>query len=256
MLAAALAVVAMISASSMAQPPGPPPGRGGPPGEFGGRGFPGRGGPGGGMGGLLRMQEVRDELGLVEDQMTDLQALGEEMRDRFRSEMGNMRERMRDPEFRDEMRARMEEIRGEAEERLAETLTTEQLARLRQINLQQQMQRGGPGALMNPEVSEALGITDTQREQLRERGQKIRSEMEAKMRELRNSAHEQMLEVLTTEQRTKLQEMMGEKFDLPERDRFGRGGPRGRDGEGRRGRGGRFGGPDGPPPPPPGPELD
>lgn len=234
-IATALMAVGLMSLGALAQPPGPP--GGGP------RGF-GRGGPEGGMGMLLRMPEVREELGLLGDQEDQLRELGDELRDRFREEMRGMRDQMRDPDAREEVFARLEELRGEAEERLGEVLTTEQLTRLKQINLQQQMQGGGARAILNPQLAEKLGITDEQRDQLREKAQEVQRELNEKIQQLRKEAQDEILEVLTTEQRSQLEQMLGDSFDVP--DQRGR---RGRNAQ----RGGRRGGPGGPPP---GPELD
>ena len=136
------------------------------------------------MGMLMMMPEVRDELGLLDDQVADLRELGDELRDRFREEMRGMRDLMRDPDTRAEAFARMEELRGEAEERLGEVLTTEQLGRLRQIGLQQQMRGGGARAILSPQVAEKLGITDEQRE-LKETARKFaRAELPELAREI------------------------------------------------------------------------
>lgn len=253
-----------LAAPASARPPGPPPeGPGGP------------GGPRGpaGMGMLLRMPEVQEELALTDEQLMQLRELGEEMRERFRGRMEGRRggrrggpngppeERRRGPraegerpprerpergdgDFRGKMRERMQEARAEVEGRLAEVLSTEQMTRLKQLGVQHQLQRGGPRALMHGEVSDALQLSEDQRGELRDQAHEVREEMATKIRELRKAGNEQLLNVLTTEQRATLDGMAGEPFDFPppamrgprgegpEGDRPPR---RGRRGEGRRG---------------------
>lgn len=232
---------------SIAQPPGPPPGP------------PPAGGPMG-MGMLLRSEEVRDELGLTEDQMLELREMGDEMRERFRDgrrgRRGEGRRQKRGPrerrgprgeggDFRDEMRGRMEEARAEAEGRLSEILDDDQMNRLRELGVQQQVQRGGPHALLHGELGETLDISDEQRDAMREKTREFRREAGERLREMRREGQEELLAMLTSEQRAQLDAMMGEPFDLPEPRFEERRGPRGFDGPPRRGRfeGGRRGPP-------------
>lgn len=221
----ALGVVAMCSADALAQPGG---GRGG----FGGRG-------GGGITGLLQSEDVRAEVEVTDDQMADLQAMGEDLRDEMRSMFQDMRDLS--PEERQErfqsMREEMEDIRAEAEDRMSDILLPHQMARLKEIELQQQVQRGGlQGALRGP-LAEELGITDEQREELMAKAQELQQEMQEKIAQLRKDAEEELMQVLTPEQQSKLKSMMGTEFQMEQRG-FGRGGFGGQRG-GFGGRGGR-----------------
>ena len=234
-----LTVVAIFAMASptIAQPGG---GRGGP----GGRG--GFGGPGGGgVSGLLMSQDVRDELEISEEQLGDLRAMGEEMRDQMRSMFAGMRDLP--PEERRErfesMRDQMQDVRAEAEERLGDILLPHQMERLREINVQQQVRRGGLGGALRGELGEELGITEDQREQLVTRAQELQQEMQEKIEKMRKDAQEELMGMLTSDQRSKLESMMGTEFDLPERGRGGFGGfgggdrgPRGQRGQRGRGR--------------------
>lgn len=257
-----VAAYAGLVTMAFAQPPGG--GRGGPPG--GPRG-------GGGIGGLLRSDEVREELELMDDQVEQLRELEEamreemrgKMRERFRGERGEGGERRGRPD-REEMRAMFDEFRKEAEGRVEEVLTTQQMDRLKQINLQQQVNRGGARALMGGPLSEALDLSDDQKEQLQERAKEVRAEMEKKIQAARDEANAQLMEILSSEQKAKLQEMTGEPFAMsrPEGPRGPRGGAdggnrragrpgpperagRGGRGKGKDGKGGKKGRP-GPPP--------
>jgi Spy/CpxP family protein refolding chaperone len=231
-----LTVVATLAVSAVAQPPG---GRGG-------RGFGGPGGPfGGGIIGLMQSDEVRQEIELSEDQEAELRTLRETVQDEIRNEMGDMFRGMRDlsDEERqarfDEIRTRFDEINKDVEGRLGKVLLPHQFDRVKQIDLQSRIQRGGASALSEGELAETLGLTEGQREQLREKSEEVERDLNAKIQQLRLDARNQLLEVLTTEQRAKLEGMMGEAFAVPE-PQFGpgRGGRLGGDG-GRRGRGDR-----------------
>jgi len=237
-----IVVLALAANVSMAQPGGGFRGRGGPGGPGGPGGFFG----GGGTLGLIQQQEVQQEIELSEDQEAELRTLGEEIRDQVRGEMQGMFEGMRDlsDEERqarfDEIRARFEQINKDAEGRMQKVLMPHQFDRLKQIDLQSRLQRGGAAALTEGELADTLGLTDSQRDQLREKQEEVQKELDEKIGQLRIEARNQLLEVLTPEQRAKLEGMMGSAFALPE-PRFGppQGGRGGRGfgigGRGRRG---------------------
>lgn len=230
-----LVAVTLLSAPALAQPGG----RG--PGGPGGRG--GFGGPGGrGIAGLLRSDQVRQELEVSDDQLADLEAMGEELRDQMRSMFEGMRDLT--PEERRErfqsMRDDMRDIQAQAEERVSEILLPHQVARLKEINLQQQVRRGGLSGALEGGLAEELGIGDDQREQLLTKAQELQRELQEKIEQLRNDAREELMDLLTPEQRSKLESMMGSEFQMDNTDRGGRfGGPGGDRGQRGRRPGGR-----------------
>jgi Spy/CpxP family protein refolding chaperone len=243
-------VMLLISTVAEAQRPGGGRGRGG----FGGPGGPG--GPfGGGIVGLIQTGEVQREIELSADQENELRTLRDTVQEEIRSEMGEMFRNMRDlsdDERRarfDEVRTRMEELNKSVEDRLQKVLLPHQFDRLKQIDVQARVQRGGAAVLTDGELAETLGLTEAQREQIRERAEQVQQDLDAKIRQLRLDARNQLLDVLTTEQRAKLESMMGAEFDVPE-PQFGppgRGGRfAGRGGGERRGRN-RGGNQDSPP---------
>ena len=216
-LAPAAAMVLALTTAATAQPPG---GFGGGRGGFGGPGG------GGGLGMLLRSDEVRAELELLDDQTEKLQAIEEEMRDKIRQEMGGRMRGGERPDF-EAMRATFDEMRKEVETKIGEVLTTQQMDRLRQIETQQQIQQGGARSLMGGPLADKLGLTDEQKEQLREKGREVEAKLQEKMAAARAEAREEMLTVLTAEQRATLDELTGTPFTLSEQPQWGRGGDRG-----------------------------
>jgi Spy/CpxP family protein refolding chaperone len=209
----------------------------------GGRGPGGPGGPGGGgMIGLLQSDEVRQELDLMDDQVEQLRTIGDDVRNQVRSELQDAFQGLRDlsPEDRqkriDEIRAKVDTIVSQSQGRLQEVLLPHQFERLKQIDLQSRIQRGGPSALTEGELAETLGLTDQQKEQLRQRSQEVQQELQQKIQQLRTEARGKLMEVLTPEQRTKLESMLGEEFAVPDQPGggrfFGRGGRRGQGGRG------------------------
>jgi Spy/CpxP family protein refolding chaperone len=260
------AVVCLMATSALAQPPG---GQGG---GRGGRGGGGRGFGGGfggmGMGGmgmvdsmaLLRNEKVQEDLKLEPEQGLEIQKIEDaarEAREARGGDFGNFRdlsEEERQERFA-EMRKEMEKTRAENEEKINKVLTEDQQKRLSQISIQVR----GASALMDEKVQEKLGMNDDQKAKLTEAQEKNMEAMGAamqelgrdaepearreKMAELRKTSEENIMDVLTAEQKTTFEEMKGEKIELTMEDFRGRGGrgggPGGPGGPGGGGRGGR-----------------
>ncbi|EMI19666.1 putative secreted protein [Rhodopirellula maiorica SM1] len=250
----AVALSALMVGESSAQEGGR---RGGDRGGFGGRG--GAGGPGGAGGGdptfgLLMIEEVREEIELMPDQVEALKKVREGGGERGQRPDFDFREASEEEraEFFKKMQEEREERSAKLREQLEEVLLPGQLSRLKEISIQVQ----GVAALDNAEVQKELKITDTQKKELEEAREKIQTEMREKMRELmasgdrdkmreafgkvREDVESQVLAVLTSDQKEAFEKMKGEKFEMPEGVRGGgRGGARG--GEGGRGGFGRGG---------------
>lgn len=206
---------------------------------------PGGGGPfgGGGVLALVYRDEVQQELQLVDEQRDDVLAIaddaraqiGDEMREIF-SQMGDFRN-MTDEErqeLRDKVQGRIQKLNSDMEGKLKKVLLPHQFDRLKQIDVQTRIQQRGAAALTTGELAEALDLTDEQQEKLERRAEEVEAELQQKIAQLRVEARNKMMDVLTPEQRAKLESMMGDAFALPDR---GFGGF-----QGRGGRGGFFGG--------------
>lgn len=138
--------------------------RGGPGGPGGFGGFGGFGGGGGDptmM--LLRMDKVREELDLLEDQVAELQKIEESSRSLFQrpENAGELTEEQRE-QRREEMRKRFEEFQKTARAKIAEILLPHQTSRLKQLSIQFRRL----GAVYDEELQKELGMTSGQIEQL------------------------------------------------------------------------------------------
>ena len=246
MMAALLAAVATVDCWAQ-----PPEGRGGRRGGFGG-------GRGIGRLALLRVEAVQKELDLVDTQVGDIEKLQTELRGQ-RGQRGQRGERGQRGQrgqregtgdlSDDERQARIEQRRKQAQERanlevqkLEDVLLPHQMKRLTEIYVQ----AAGISVLEDPQIAERLKIDDAQRKQLAAAQDEVMGELRGKMRELfesgdRDAAREKMTELrkeaekkilaaLSAEQRTELDKMKGDPFDVPAdalrggRQRGGRGG--------------------------------
>lgn len=214
-------------------------------GGFGGRGF---GGGGFSDTALLGNEQVQKELELVEDQISKISKIREESRSKFAQFPEGLREMSQADREKAtaDMQAKNEPVMKEMRTKINEVLLPDQRDRLKELAIQAQ----GTGALNNPEVAEALKITDEQKKKLEtireEAGTKMREafsgfqpgqgpseEARTKMQEIRKESNEKTLAVLTTEQAAQFEKMKGEKSSIDFTQM--RGGPGG-------GRGGRPGG--------------
>ncbi len=210
--------------------------------QRGGGGLGGRGTTNSWLG-LLRMETVQDEIELVPDQMEEIEGLQEEMWGEMQERMADLREL--EPADRREqfanLRTEMEERQGEYQTKIEGVLLPMQLKRLKELHIQSTARRrGNDGAgatLQNEDLLEELGVDEEQKKKLEEKAKELREEMQEKIKKLQKKAEEELLSVLTPEQREMYREKVGETFDFGnDRDRgFQRGGA------GRGGRGGRGG---------------
>ena len=193
----------------------------------------GPGGRGGMMGGqrgsllmLLQNEQVQKEIELVADQKEKITALATETREAMRAKMGDMSNLSQE-----ERRTKMEGMRKEMEEEAAKTqkkvegiLLPKQLERIKQIQLQVQ----GAMALANAEVAKALALTDDQQAKIKTINDDSRNAMRdmfsgggppsdedrEKLQKSIRDTETKLMDVLTAEQKEKLEKMKGPKFDI------------------------------------------
>ena len=207
-------IVFLAVSTAWAQPGG---GRGGP-GGFGGFGFGGFGG--GSVLFTVLSEQVQKELEISDEQKASLQKLAEEIRGQ-RPDFQALRDLS--PEEREKKMKEMEEQRqarsAETNKKVSEILLPSQQERLREIIIQT---RGVQAAANNDDLAKALGLTDEQKQKIKDiAGQDLQKMIE-----------EKVLSVLTSDQKAKLEKMKAKKFEFdPAAGGFG----------GRRNRGGRGG---------------
>ncbi len=213
-------------------------GRGGPGGPGGGRG-----GFGGGFGAnplmLLGMDQVREALGIVDDQAKELDDLGNDMRQEMRDMFQNFGDMSAE-----ERQQKMQELNDSYQAKTDQVLLPNQQDRLKQIMLQQRTRgrNGVADAFSDDSIAKELGITADQKEKLKDAAEKAQKEMEEKVAQLRKDMEDQVLSVLTDDQREKYKKMVGEPFELDRTQMFQRGnGGNGGNNGGRGGFGGRGG---------------
>lgn len=161
---------------------------------------------------LLQQKCVRDELKLTDDE-------ARKIREHNERQWKKAVEIQKLP--RDERRRKYEELTRENERFLDEVLEPSERKRLDEISLQV------VGLLLatSPKVASRLGLTDQQKQQLKQHQGEARAEIaevlhsktkegrEEKIQELRQSSRKRLMEVLTPEQEVKWKEITGAPFE-------------------------------------------
>ncbi len=173
-----------------------------------------RGGGGGGLN-LLRRESVQKELKMTADQVAKVDAKRQEVRQQTQALDQSL-----------SPQERAEKSREIQQKAVADILNEDQMKRFHQLELQQE----GPAALLHKDIADKLKLTDDQRKQIADIQQKSREDMRAalqgknfrdlsdedrqKLQEIRKTADEKMVAVLTDEQKDQWKDMQGEKFDF------------------------------------------
>ena len=193
------------------------------------------GGPGGGGGGfggpasVLQDENVKRELGLVEEQIQKIQAINERSQAEVREMFSGLRDlsedarRARFDELREKMTARNEDV----QRAINEVLLPQQVERLKQITVQNQLRRSGTAeAITEGALATELGLTDADKERIRKAAESAEAKKKKKTEQLREEARQEIIAALSPAQQAKFKQLMGTpiQFSPPQ---FGRGAPGG-----------------------------
>jgi len=199
-------------------------------GRRGDRGRGGRGGDGFGLAGpmLLLNKGVQQELKLTDEQVDKLRKAVREARAGHKEEFQQLAETKDRRERAEKWQKLVREIREETRKTVADVLNDDQERRLKEI----QRQQLGILAFADPEVQEALKLSDEQKEKLkgighdatedfREIFQRSKGDLASartRLRELRTETLEKAMGVLDENQRKTWRELTGKPFEVqPER---------------------------------------
>lgn len=204
---------------------------------------PGRFGPGINNAMLLAMPEVQTELALEGDRKREatewINKTQEQQREVFSGlnfqDLQNATPEEREKRM-DEVRAKTDDVMKQADEKLAKILDAKQFARLSQLKLQ----REGVQALQRDDVARKLKLIERQLQELRE----LPPAFPFAPADVRKQSEAEALSILTADQRTQWNDMLGKPFTFPEGGPGGPGGFGGPPGFGPPG--GPGGGPGGP----------
>lgn len=168
---------------------------------------------------LLRNQSIRDEIELVESQYEKMRKRNEQIQAELK-ELSQSLMKAKDGAFKFDSEAlkkiveRQAEFQKNAKADLEEMLLPHQIKRLRQVALQDQMNRFGTAeALSTGVLAEALELTDEQKESLKEKSKEIEERVRKEIAKIRAEAKQELYKVLDAKQQDKLSELVGDHFE-------------------------------------------
>jgi Spy/CpxP family protein refolding chaperone len=186
-----------------------------------GQGGPGRGGfqfgGGGGFGGalaILQRPDVQEELELLDDQKKQLTDLREKSTEKMRELFGNLRGGGGGEGDRDALRETFRKAAEETQADVDKILLPHQSKRLKQLEAQLRMRGGGVMGALGGDVADKLGISEEQRDKLRDKARDLDAELRKKTAEIRKQLQDQLLASLTEDQRKQFNELVGEPFEF------------------------------------------
>ena len=168
---------------------------------------------------ILRDSAVRHEIEMLDEQYEDLQERRSEIvRAMNQQILGLLDSQGGDPL---ELREEISQIRTRAEEATEKAVLPFQFERLKQLQYHILMQRlGAVNVLTNDPLATELGISDEQKEELREAAREIDEELAREIAKLRSRAMQDLFSRLKQNQQIKLSKIMGDEFhymELPKR---------------------------------------
>ena len=201
---------------------------------------------------LLKNADVQKDLSITDEQKTTLSKFTEEMQGEIRKQLDGLKDLSQEDRRAklSEMRSKLADREAEVQKKLEDVLNTSQRDRLAQIELQAELANHRMELFGKKEIAEGLAITDEQKQKLTDLRESVSKEMREnrgqggppseeareKMKKLGEESMDKAKEILTSEQREKLEKMAGKKVDFDLSTLGGFGGGRGFGG--RRGRGG------------------
>ena len=163
---------------------------------------------------LLNNKDVREELELVGDQLEKYQQAQKDLQDQIREKTKALTSGEIDPASMGMIAKEIGEMQKAGQKQMQAMLLPHQLERLKQVALQMQMQkRGAAKTLLSDQIAEELGIDDAQKKRIEERQKELKKELAERMEKLKLEIREKLLAELTSEQKSKLEKLSGDKFD-------------------------------------------
>jgi len=163
---------------------------------------------------LLDNKDVREELELVGDQLDKFRDAQKELREQIQDKAQSLTGGNLNPMEMGNIAKEIAELQKNQKSQLESMLLPHQLERLKQVALQIQMKkRGAANTLLSDNIAEELGIDAAQKKRIEERQKELKKELADRMAKLKEEIRDKLLAELTSEQKTRLEELSGDDFD-------------------------------------------
>ena len=164
---------------------------------------------------LLNHPSVQKDLELVEEQQDRLREINREFSRHISEEMAKFKNGPNGFDVRrfKEIQPILAELTAQKRAQIESVLLPHQLDRLKQVALQMNMKSRGTARALQSELAKELDITEEQVQRLKEREKQLNQELQEKIKQWKEEARKELLEELTPQQRTKLNQLLGDKFE-------------------------------------------
>ncbi len=168
------------------------------------------------QGRLIRDKIVQKELDLLDrqvQQLTELQA-------KFQKRINQQLAKQATGSNLEQWKASIKQIEDQWHASVKKILLPHQIKRLKQIAIQRELKRRGVvNALVAGQLAGELELSEKQKQQLVKQAKELERELAKKIEKWREEATQELLKVLTDQQRKKLKKITGDKFDDKKSDR-------------------------------------
>ena len=169
---------------------------------------------------LLNDSSVQKDLQLVDEQLQQIDEINKQFRDKMKEKMDEFRSE--DGKFNfnqgEGFGQFISELRQQQENEISNVLLPNQQDRLKQVQRRMKLQQDGSESVLTKHLAEELGITPEQKQRIKDRAKKIQKDLASKIAELKSKAREELFTELSKDQRTKLEQMLGDEFVVKEED--------------------------------------
>ena len=168
---------------------------------------------------MLNNPSVQKDLELVGDQLDKVKAMQAEFQKQIKDQIGDIRKGGLSADRFKDLPAIMAKLRDEQHEQMKGLLLPHQIDRLRQVALQTHMkQTGAANAISGDAVAEALKLTDDQKKKLKDKATELKKKLAEDIKKLQEDSKNELLGILTLDQRKTLEEMTGPKYEQNNQD--------------------------------------
>lgn len=159
---------------------------------------------------LLGNPSVQKDLELLDDQIKQIREIQREVGTKISQHF----KKGASLENRRNLRETIKGLMDEQKEKIKGVLLEHQQERLKQVALQMRMKTSGTAnALSSDHFAETLGLTEEQIERLKKRAKELKKKMDEKIKKMKEEMKEELIGELSPDQRKKLQEMLGDKYE-------------------------------------------
>ncbi len=173
---------------------------------------------------LLNNPSVQKDLLLVDDQLEQIQEINKEFAQKIKTQLGEFKDEQGNFSFNPgaNLGELIRELKQQQQQEIEKILLPNQQQRLQQVARQMKMKRLGTSRLLTEQLAEELDLSEQQQDRIRTRAKELQEELNRKVAELRENARQQLIKELSSGQRRKLAELIGDDLVISDEDRDGR----------------------------------